>query len=168
VVVGGRGDRRTNGLIDRKGRRTPDAVGDRIPKALRRRLKLCCVTHDIVVRHVAPLAIDAIRSEGNIEPMFNAEREAHVVQRPLGMLVCALLLIPGAVAAQTKLEDSVNQAVTILERFREIPEQAIPEAVMRDAKGLAILTVLKAGFLFRWAGRARSRRRPDEDQLGAW
>ena len=68
------------------------------------------------------------------------------------MLVCALLLIPGAVAAQTKLEDNVNQAVTILKRFREIPEQAIPEAVMRDAKGLAILTVLKAGFLFSGQG----------------
>ncbi|HKA28204.1 MAG TPA: YSC84-related protein [Candidatus Binatia bacterium] len=74
------------------------------------------------------------------------------MQRPLGMLVCALLLIPGAVAAQTKLEDNVNQAVTILERFREIPEKAIPEAVMRDAKGLAILTVLKAGFLFSGQG----------------
>ena len=74
------------------------------------------------------------------------------MQRPLGMLVCALLLIPGAVAAQTKLEDNVDQAVTILERFREIPEQAIPEAVISDAKGLAILTVLKAGFLFSGQG----------------
>ena len=45
------------------------------------------------------------------------------VQRPLGMLVCALLLIPGAVAAQTKLEDNVNQAVTILKRFRESDPQ---------------------------------------------
>jgi len=74
------------------------------------------------------------------------------MERPLGMLVSALLLIPGVVAAQTKLEDNVNQAVTILERFREIPEQAIPEALMRDAKGLAILTVLKASFLFSGQG----------------
>jgi lipid-binding SYLF domain-containing protein len=74
------------------------------------------------------------------------------MQRPLGMLVCALLLIPGVVAAQTKLEHNVDQAVTILERFREIPEQAIPEAVISDAKGLAILTVLKAGFLFSGQG----------------
>ena len=74
------------------------------------------------------------------------------MQRPLAMLVCALLLIPGTVAAQTKLADNVDQAVTILEHFREIPEQAIPEAVMRDAKGLAILTVLKAGFLFSGQG----------------
>jgi lipid-binding SYLF domain-containing protein len=74
------------------------------------------------------------------------------MQRSLRMLVCALLLIPGAVAAQTKLEDNVDQAVTILERFRDIPEQAIPEAVMLNAKGLAILTVLKAGFLFSGQG----------------
>jgi SH3 domain-containing YSC84-like protein 1 len=74
------------------------------------------------------------------------------MKRPLGILVCALLLIPGTVAAQTKLADNVEQAVTILEHFREIPEQAIPEAVMRDAKGLAILTVLKAGFLFSGQG----------------
>ena len=74
------------------------------------------------------------------------------MQRSLRMLVCALLLIPGAVAAQTKLEDNVDQAVTILERFRDIPEQAIPEAVILNAKGLAILTVLKAGFLFSGQG----------------
>src|SRR4029434_11273137 len=75
-----------------------------------------------------------------------------MMQRALGMLVCALLLNAGAVAAQIKLEDNVDQAVTILERFREIPEQAIPEAVISDAKGLAILTVLKAGFLFSGQG----------------
>jgi lipid-binding SYLF domain-containing protein len=64
------------------------------------------------------------------------------------MLVCALLLDAGAAAAQIELQDDVDQAVTILERFRKIPEQAIPEAVMRNANGLAILTVLKARSLF--------------------
>src|SRR5262245_18754370 len=74
------------------------------------------------------------------------------MQRELGMLGCAILLIPGAVAAQTTLQDNVDQAVTLLERFRDIPAKAIPEEVMRDAKGLAILTVLKAGFLFSGQG----------------
>src|SRR5262245_28921498 len=74
------------------------------------------------------------------------------MQRPVATLVCALLLIPGTVAAQTKLADNVDQAVTILEHFREIPEQAIPEAVTRDAKGLAILAVVKAGCLFSGQG----------------
>jgi lipid-binding SYLF domain-containing protein len=77
------------------------------------------------------------------------------------MLVCALLLNAGAATAQIKLEDNVDQAVTILEHFREIPEQAIPEAVMRDAKGLPILTVLKGGFVFSGQDGARSRRRSD-------
>jgi len=66
--------------------------------------------------------------------------------------MCALVLDAGAATAQIKLEDNVDQAVTILEHFREIPERAIPEAVMRHAEGLAILTVLKAGFLFSGQG----------------
>ncbi len=50
-------------------------------------------------------------------------------------------------AAHATLQDDVDQAVSIIERFEEIPETAIPPAVMRDAKGLAILTITKAGFI---------------------
>jgi lipid-binding SYLF domain-containing protein len=50
------------------------------------------------------------------------------------------------------MQGDVDQAVTIIERFQEIPETAIPPAVLRDAKGLAILTVLKAGFVFSGRG----------------
>lgn len=45
------------------------------------------------------------------------------------------------------LQDDVNQSVTIIQKFREIPEKSIPREVLRDAKGLAIITVLKAGFI---------------------
>ena len=45
------------------------------------------------------------------------------------------------------LQDSVDQATVILKRFKEIPEKSIPEKVLRDARGLAILTVVKAGFV---------------------
>jgi lipid-binding SYLF domain-containing protein len=45
------------------------------------------------------------------------------------------------------MQDDVDRAVSIIERFGEIPEKAIPSAVLRDAKGLAILTVTKAGFV---------------------
>ena len=48
------------------------------------------------------------------------------MQRPLGMLVCALLLIPGTVAAQTKLADNVDQAVTILEHSGRFPSRRFP------------------------------------------
>lgn len=49
--------------------------------------------------------------------------------------------------ASANLQDDIDQAVTIIQRFQEIPEQAIPRAVLREAKGLAILTVTKAGFI---------------------
>lgn len=52
-----------------------------------------------------------------------------------------------ATAAHATLQEDVSQAVTIIERFQQIPEQAIPTAVLREAKGLAILTVTKAGFI---------------------
>ena len=49
--------------------------------------------------------------------------------------------------AQATLQDDVDRAVGIIERFEEIPEKAIPPWVMHDAKGLAILTVTKGGFI---------------------
>jgi len=60
------------------------------------------------------------------------------------------VLLAGCSVATTAhvLQDDVDQTVTILERFQNIPENAIPPAVMRDAKGLAILTITKVGFIF--------------------
>jgi len=54
--------------------------------------------------------------------------------------------------AHANFQDDVNQAVAIIEGFQRIPEQAIPSLVLRQARGLAILTVTKAGFIL--AGRA--------------
>jgi lipid-binding SYLF domain-containing protein len=54
--------------------------------------------------------------------------------------------------AHADMQDDVDRAVSIIERFAEIPETAIPPAVLRDAKGLAILTVTKAGFLLSGRG----------------
>ena len=45
------------------------------------------------------------------------------------------------------MQRDVDQAVVVIERFEAIPEKAIPPAVMRAAKGLAIMTVTKAGFI---------------------
>ena len=60
------------------------------------------------------------------------------------LVSCALLLAPPARAEG--LQDDVDQAVTILRRFYELPETEIPKVVMANAQGLAIMTVLKAGF----------------------
>ncbi len=65
--------------------------------------------------------------------------------RKIATLSCALLLVAQAVHAEG-LQDDVDQAASIVGRFYELPETGIPKAVMRNAKGLAILTVLKAGF----------------------
>lgn len=57
-----------------------------------------------------------------------------------------------AASAYANYQDDVDQAVTIIQSFQKIPEQAIPTAVLRDARGLAILTVTKAGFIFSGRG----------------
>ena len=54
--------------------------------------------------------------------------------------------------AHADMQDDVDRAVSIIERFSEIPETAIPAAVLRDAKGLAILTITKAGFVLSGRG----------------
>ncbi len=69
--------------------------------------------------------------------------------RPITFSIVAVLLVVflNATAAHASTQDDVNQAVTIIQRFQEIPDRAIPDRVLRDAKGLAILTVTKAGFI---------------------
>ena len=62
----------------------------------------------------------------------------------LAILMCSVVL--GAAPVYADLQDDVDQATTILERFQAVPEKAIPQAVLKDAKGLAIMTVIKAGF----------------------
>jgi lipid-binding SYLF domain-containing protein len=52
-----------------------------------------------------------------------------------------------AIGHAAALQDDIDRAVSIIERFEEIPEKAIPSRVLRDAKGLAILTITKAGFV---------------------
>jgi SH3 domain-containing YSC84-like protein 1 len=59
------------------------------------------------------------------------------------MLVACLV----AASAHANYQDDVDQAVAIIESFQSIPEQAIPTAVLSQARGLAILTVTKAGFI---------------------
>jgi len=52
-----------------------------------------------------------------------------------------------AVPCRAGMQEDVDRAVSIMERFHDIPESSIPPAVLKDAKGLAIMTVIKAGFI---------------------
>ena len=45
------------------------------------------------------------------------------------------------------MQQDVDQATSIIQRFQEIPEKGIPPSVLKTARGVAILTVTKAGFL---------------------
>lgn len=63
--------------------------------------------------------------------------------------ICALFAIcflPFAAATAATEQEIVNQSASILRQFKRMPERGIPRSVMRSAKGLAILTVVKVGF----------------------
>jgi len=63
------------------------------------------------------------------------------------ILLALTLAVAASPARAEGLQDSVDQATVILQRFKEIPEKSIPEKVLREASGLAILSVVKAGFI---------------------
>ena len=69
----------------------------------------------------------------------------------IGRLVTFALTLVLSMGATTicmaGMQGDVDQAVAILQRFKEIPEKSIPPAVLKGAKGLAILTIAKAGFI---------------------
>jgi len=52
------------------------------------------------------------------------------------------------VVADAAEQDTVNRCAAIISQFQQMPEKAIPRDVLRRAKGLAIMSVVKAGFIF--------------------
>jgi lipid-binding SYLF domain-containing protein len=61
------------------------------------------------------------------------------------VLLIALTLSLATAGAATE-QEVVNQSAAILRDFRRMPERGIPARVLRNAKGLAIITVVKVGF----------------------
>src|SRR5262249_57460459 len=61
--------------------------------------------------------------------------------------VLAMSCLALAMADATE-QDTVNRCATIISQFQQMPEKAIPRDVFRQAKGLAIMSVVKAGFIF--------------------
>ncbi len=59
-----------------------------------------------------------------------------------------LALVCSSAMAATKTETRMETAIEVLQAFTEIPEQAIPEEILNDAYGVAILPgVIKVGFM---------------------
>lgn len=70
-----------------------------------------------------------------------------MIARLVAVIVIVLALSFAAATGHATMQDDVDRAVSILERFEAIPENAIPPAVLRDAKGVAIFAMTKAGFV---------------------
>jgi len=69
--------------------------------------------------------------------------------RTIYVLIAVLVLgavLLGVSPVYASMQGDVDQAASTIERFQAVPEKAIPQAVLRDARGLAIMTVIKAGF----------------------
>jgi lipid-binding SYLF domain-containing protein len=58
----------------------------------------------------------------------------------------AICFLPFAAANAATEQEVVNQSAKILREFKRMPERGIPRSVMRNAKGLAVITVVKIGL----------------------
>ena len=56
------------------------------------------------------------------------------------------------VAANATEQDIVERSAVTVREFRHMPEKGIPSRVLRRAHGLAIISVVKAGFIFSGKG----------------
>ena len=61
-------------------------------------------------------------------------------------VLCISCALSVATASAATEQEVVNQSAGILRDFRRMPERGVPARVLRHAKGLAILTVVKIGF----------------------
>src|SRR5213594_764062 len=65
--------------------------------------------------------------------------------------ILAILSLSVVTASATE-QGTVNHCAAIVRNFRQMPERGIPRDVLRHSKGLAIMTVVKAGFIFSGKG----------------
>ena len=73
------------------------------------------------------------------------------------MLMKRLFSIPtilflSLVTAGATEQGVVDHCAGIIRDFRQMPEKGIPKGVLRHSRGLAIMTVVKAGFIFSGKG----------------
>ena len=79
--------------------------------------------------------------------MFD-EKEEEAKMKAFVFLITAILLTScSTTSPRDEMQADVDQAATVIQRFEAIPEKGIPPSVMKAARGVAILTVTKAGFI---------------------
>src|SRR5438034_1480074 len=52
------------------------------------------------------------------------------------------------IGANATEQDTVDRSATTIREFRHMPEKGIPSRILRRARGLAIISVVKAGLIF--------------------
>lgn len=68
------------------------------------------------------------------------------------LIVFFLLTSLLSIASAATEQEIVDRSAKILRTFRSMPEKGIPPRVLRNARGLAILSVVKVGFGFSGKG----------------
>src|SRR4051812_6101738 len=63
------------------------------------------------------------------------------------LLILTTLCLSLAAANATE-QDIVDRSALIIREFRNMPEKGLPPRILRRARGLAIISVVKAGFIF--------------------
>jgi lipid-binding SYLF domain-containing protein len=79
--------------------------------------------------------------------MLPIDESSYITMKKLfciGALVSVLIGTAGAASEQ----EIVDRSARIIGEFRSIPEKQIPRAILRRARGLAVMSVVKAGFIF--------------------
>jgi SH3 domain-containing YSC84-like protein 1 len=82
-----------------------------------------------------------------MDALSGRKKEGARMKSIIFLMAAALFSSCSTVSPRDAMQADVDQAAAIIERFEAIPEKGIPPAVMRAARGLAILTVTKAGFI---------------------
>jgi lipid-binding SYLF domain-containing protein len=72
--------------------------------------------------------------------------------RTVFAFVVALAVCFTASAIFAEMQQDIDRATTIINEFKQMPEQSIPPKVIEDSKGIAIITVGKAGFILSGRG----------------
>ena len=68
-------------------------------------------------------------------------------------LLCTLIISSLSLSVVIANEqETVDHCTRIIQDFRRMPETSIPRSVLRHSKGLAIMTVVKAAFIFSGKG----------------
>jgi lipid-binding SYLF domain-containing protein len=72
----------------------------------------------------------------------------------MNKLFSILAIFPLALASASAAteQEIVDHSAVIIHEFRALPEHQIPPRVLRHARGLAVMSVVKAGFIFSGKG----------------